>query len=525
MLFTSWSFIFFIILLTCVNYILPVRYRWILFLISSLFFYALSGVAGIIYLFAAALIIWALALVIEGRRNKGRDELKTVLADASSDEKKAYRQKIKKSIGIVRFVGILMLVALLFVFKYSKSLFPSLFDEGSRDGFFRFAVPMGISFYTLSAIGYLADVSNNKCGAEKNPLKLALYLSFFPALVQGPIARFGELKDTLFEPAPFDGGKVMAAALRIAWGYFKKVIVADRIAAAVAVLQKDPGTYTGMYSFLLLVFYTVQIYADFTGGIDITIGTAKALGVRLAENFDHPFFSRTLDEYWRRWHMSMGSWFRDYVFYPVSASKALLKVAKASRKRLGDGFGRRLPVYISTLLTWALTGIWHGTTVNFLVWGLLNGIFIIIGTEIDPLSRKLHERHEGLRENTAFRFLQASRTVALTAALRLFDLAPDPMTTVKRFFSIFTVSNVGEVLGGGFSALGLSVYDLVIIAAGITVMFAVSFMNRDMSVYEKLRKRGFIYPVIAFALLVVAVIIFGAYGTGYDASQFIYNQF
>ncbi|HOB20919.1 MAG TPA: MBOAT family O-acyltransferase, partial [Candidatus Atribacteria bacterium] len=251
---------------------------------------------------------------------------------------------------------------------------------------------MGISFYTFQTMGYIIDVYRGKHPAERNFFKLALFVSFFPQLIQGPISRFSDLAQTLYKEHSFDSRNISFGIQRILWGYFKKVVLADRILVAVNTLIKNPDTYQGAYVLIGMLFYAYQLYADFTGGIDITIGIAQVLGIEVKENFHRPYFSKNIVEYWRRWHITMGTWFRDYLFYPLSVSKPMLNISKHSRRLFGEALGKRIPVYLSTFIVWFATGIWHGASWNFIVWGLMNCVVILISQELKPFYDWFHSR-------------------------------------------------------------------------------------------------------------------------------------
>ena len=529
MLFTSWEFLLFIGILFLIYYLIPKRGQWILLLCASLLFYYFAAPIGLVYMAVTVFATWLIALRIDKLRAESAAYFKTELAKASPQEKKAFKEKSKKRFNKYLVLCIVIDLGLLFVLKYANFVLTgvnALFFRASEGlTFANLAAPMGISFYTLSALGYVIDITHGKYRAERNPAKFALYVSFFPTVVQGPISRFEEVSKTLYAPHAYDAQNVMRGLMRIAWGYFKKLVIADRMLVAVSVLSGDPEAYMGAWSLCLLVFYTVQIYADFTGGIDITIGIAQVFGVKLQENFDRPFFSKSIAEYWRRWHISMGSWFRDYVFYPISASKGLLKLAKNSRKKLGDGFGRRLSVYVSTIVVWFITGLWHGASMNFIVWGLLNGVIIMIATELAPLFDRFHNKYPDLLKKDLYKGMQAARTVAITACLRMLDLNTSVAVTFRRFGSIFTTANYHIFTDGSILSLGLSGADYIIILVGILVMFAVSLLACRKTVMDRLEKRGYAAVYACFALLIVLTLVFGAYGIGYDSSQFIYNQF
>ena len=258
--------------------------------------------------------------------------------------------------------------------------------------FVNLLLPMGISFYTFQTMGYIIDVYRGKYGAEKNIGKLALFVSFFPQLIQGPISRFDDLSLSLYKEHNFDAKGFSFGFQRVLWGYFKKLVIADRIVIAVLEITKNPETYDGIFVLVGMVFYAIQLYADFTGGIDITIGIAQMLGIKVKENFNRPYFSKSIVEYWRRWHITMGTWFKDYIFYPLSVCKPMLNISKSSRKRFGEQIGKRVPVYLSTMTVWFTTGLWHGASWNFVVWGLLKRICDFSFQEFEPLYAKFHQK-------------------------------------------------------------------------------------------------------------------------------------
>ena len=273
------------------------------------------------------------------------------------------------------------------------------------------------------------------------------------------------------------------------------------------------------------MLYAAELYADFTGGIDITIGIAQVLGVKVQENFIRPYFSRNIAEYWRRWHISMGTWFKDYIFYPLSVAPWLLKLSKNARKKISDGFGRKLSVYVSTIVTWFLTGLWHGAAWNFVVWGLLNAFFILLAEEFKPVSHRFREKHGALVNGFCYRVFETLRTFLLMCSQRILDSYRDVAVSFRAFGSIFTELNWGEAFSGTLLQLGLSGTDYIVAGLGVIVMFAVSCVQEKRgSVRESLWEK----PVLSYAVffvLAVAVLTLGAYGVGYDASQFIYNQF
>lgn len=529
MLFTSYEFMGFCAVLFLAYYLIPKKCQWPLLLAASYFFYFMAGAEYLIYILVTTLTVYFAARIIEQNAERQSAYLKEHKARLSKEEKKIYKD-LQKKVRLRWLITCLLLnLGILAVVKYTNFFISNLngilgaFGQTRQLSFITLALPMGISFYTFQAIGYLIDVYRGTVQAEKNPFRFALFVSFFPQLIQGPISRFGDLSQTLYERHAFDGSGVCYGLQRILWGYFKKMVIADRILTGVSTIVGDVGTYNGAYVFAGMLFYTLELYADFTGGIDITIGIAQTLGIRVQENFNLPYFSGSLKEYWRRWHISMCSWFRDYIFYPVSISKPMQKFTKFSKKHLGEKIGRRLPMYVSSFTVWFATGIWHGASWNFIVWGLGNFVILMTSEELEPLYEKFHNRF-GAR-GKLYRGFQILRTFLLVCCLNLFDVYPSLGVTFRAFGSLFTAGNWNVLWNGALLELGLTMLDYGILAGGVVLMFVVSCLHRTGSVRERISRRA--YPV-RFALwygLFLLVLLMGAYGIGYDASQFIYNQF
>ena len=258
--------------------------------------------------------------------------------------------------------------------------------------------------------------------------------------------------------------------------------------------------------------------------IDITIGIAQMLGIEVKENFNRPYFSKSIVEYWRRWHITMGTWFRDYIFYPLSVCKPMLNISKSSRKRFGEQIGKKVPVYLSTMTVWFTTGLWHGASWNFVVWGLLNGFVILVSQEFEPLYAKFHQRFN-VRDTFGCRLFQVIRTFLLMSSLRILDCYRDVGISFRMFGSMFTKFNINEMLTGSLLKLGLDISDYIVLLIGVIVLISISLIQRSGSVREKISGKPAIIRYTVYVLLLFSIVIFGAYGIGFDSNQFIYNQF
>ncbi|WP_426348750.1 MBOAT family O-acyltransferase [Alloiococcus sp. CFN-8] len=530
MLFTSYSFILFIILLFLLYYIIPKKLQWKLLLVASYLFYAFAGPKYLIYIIITTVSTYIAAHKL-GKLHKEQDAyLKEHKKELDREGKKAYKAVMKSKQWKWLLGTLLLNFGILFVIKYLNFTIINInwalgiFGRQGGLSFVTLALPLGISFYTFQTMGYIIDVYRGKFPPENNLGKLALFVSFFPQLIQGPISRYDDLAKTLYKEHPLEFKNISFGIQRILWGFFKKLVIADRMLIAVKTLMGDTSSYHGAFVVVLMLFYTFQLYADFTGGIDITIGIAEVLGISVKENFMRPYFSKNIAEFWKRWHITLGTWFTDYLFYPISAWQPMLKFSKFARKRFGDKIGKKLPVYAASFAVWFTTGVWHGSSWNFIVWGLVNYAVLMGSEELKPFYRWFHERFK-VEGKFYFRLFQIVRTTLLMSAIRLFDVYRDVPATFRMFGSIFTTFNWGELFTGKLLTLGLTPGDYVVLIAGFILMLSVSLLQRRGSVRESLAAKPVLVRNALVYMLFVAIIIFGAYGVGYDSSQFIYNQF
>lgn len=529
MLFTSYSFIFFLCVVIGLYYIIPKRFQWKLLLLASFVFYYFSGWSNLVYISVTILSTYFVGLKLDKLNKKQDLYLKENKALLSREEKKAYKDKIKGQRWKWLLLCLIFNLGILAVIKYTNFAIANLNSiftlfKMNELSFVNLLLPMGISFYTFQTMGYIIDVYRGKYEPEKNIAKLALFVSFFPQLIQGPISRFDDLGETLFKEHSFDARSFSFGFQRVLWGYFKKLVIADRIVAAVLTITKNPDTYDGIYVLIGMVFYAIQLYADFTGGIDITIGVAQMLGIKVQENFIRPYFSKSIVEYWRRWHITMGTWFKDYIFYPISVCKPMLNLSKSSRARLGEKIGKRIPVYLSTLTVWFTTGIWHGSSWNFIVWGLLNGVVILISQELEPLYAKFHSKFS-IGNTFGYNLFRVIRTFLLMSSLRILDCYRDVGVSFRMYGSLFTKLNIGELFNGSLLNLGLNVSDYIVLIIGVIVLIGFSLIQRSGSVREKIASKPAALRYSVYILLFFSILILGAYGIGFDSNQFIYNQF
>ncbi|MBE6548163.1 MAG: MBOAT family protein [Ruminococcaceae bacterium] len=515
---TSVEYVLFLFVTVISYYLLPHKYQWILLTVASVSFYILTCFRCIPYILITSMSAYLAGLLIGGEA--------AVPVGGKSRGKRGYKKAIMITVLILNF-------GILFVLKYIDAALLGadrifhLTNSGYEIPQYDVLLPVGISFYTFQTMGYIIDVYRNKADAEKNYFKLLLFVSFFPQLIQGPISRHDELAEQLYEGHEARWKNISSGMLRVVWGYFKKLVIADTLAIVSKSIIEYPESFGGGYVTFLIVVYTAQLYNDFSGGMDIAIGTGEMLGIEMRENFNRPFASTSVKEYWKRWHITLGAWFQNYVFYPLSICLPMQKLSKKIRSKFGRSFARRIPVYIATLFTWLLTGMWHGAGANFAVWGLLNATVMLISMELDPLYSRFAQFAPRVHSSYAYTLFCRVRTFFLIGAIRLLDCYRNVGETFSRIFSIFTdAEGWRRFVRGGFLRLGMksSEYFLILLCLAL-VLFVSSYRERAGSPLRyKITERPRTFFLCVGALF-VAIVIFGNYGLGFEGSNFIYNQF
>jgi D-alanyl-lipoteichoic acid acyltransferase DltB (MBOAT superfamily) len=387
-------------------------------------------------------------------------------------------------------------------------------------------MPIGISFYTFQAIGYIVDMYRGKQRADKNPAKFALFLAFFPQIVQGPIGRHSALAHQLYEPHSFDYDRARSGILLITYGLFKKLIIADRIGIFVVdVFDHDQTMQSGAMALTAALFYGLQLYCDFSGGIDIARGYARILGIGLAENFKRPYYSRSLDEFWRRWHISLGEWMRDYIFYPLMLSNSFQKLSRHIRNKTRSAILHTIPVAIATFLVFMAVGIWHGAAWHWVAYALYNATIIAGSVMLEPLYRKFHAVTRIPEDNAAYTLFMRVRTVFI----RSFSLTLGRASSLTRagamIGSIFTGFRFGDFADGSLLEHGLNIRDYVILICAVVIVWWVSLLQEGgNSVGTFVTNRPLI---LRWAIYIGAVVVIALLSVDVNAGEvnFIYGRF
>ena len=491
----SFTFLFFVALVLLLYYFFPKRYRWLVLLVGSVIFFLNASGIKLLPVFLGICLVNYLAAIGIGSIRK----------NALNIEWKA---------KVFYCAAVFIDVALLVLYKDSDFFHAHL------------AAPIGISYFTLILIGYLTDVYWGRFEAERSFLKLVLFAGYFPQLSSGPFVKYDAMRDELFLPKAFDFERIVFGVERIIWGLFKKLVIAERLSVIVNAVYGDFTTYQGFYVWTAVAAFVLQLYADFSGAMDIVLGVSECFGIRLPENFQTPFYAVSIQEFWRRWHITLGEWLREYVFYPLLRSRLLFKLKKWCKKRWGRNFEKRfnLPLYIGLFVTWFLIGFWHGGKLNY-IWGsgLYYWLLIMLGDLSAPLFKKAIAVLKIKTQCWSWRFFQRVRTAVLFAFGLSFFRSESIQAGAALWRSAFAVNNVWILFDGSLCELGLDTKDFFVLIFTLMLLFVVEHYKTRMDVRGRLAEQNYLFRLAA--VLLMAFVVFGKYGANYVASAFIYEQF
>ena len=508
--------------------ITPQRVRRVILLLASyLFFWAVSG-SLIVYLLFSTLSIHHLGLWLDLIGQNSKREL----ALAEPEQKKLLKERAKKQQRYVIVLGVVIHIGLLLVLKYSHFFLsngnallrflhmPAILPVPS------FLLPIGISFYTLQAVSYLVDVSRGKIQADKNLFRLALFLGFFPQMMEGPICRYEDTAQRLWEAPKMEWNNFFLGSQRILWGIIKKMVVADRLNLFILNVFSSYEEYNGSVIALAAICYTVQLYMDFSGTMDVALGSAQLFGIALPENFRRPFFSRTITEFWQRWHITLGAWFKDYIFYPVSMSKPIKKLTSKARKRFGPKYGPILTSSVALLCVWLCNGLWHGSAWNYIFFGLYHFALIFTGNLVQPLVIQMTDRLHINRSHLVYRIMQTVKTCILVCIGELFFRAEGLRNGLNMFWRMVTDWSFAPITTGNVFAYGMDGPDLVLVALFLVVLLILGLaQERGFKPGEQLMAKSWPTRIAVYYIAICFLFIFGAYGIGYAPVDPIYAGF
>lgn len=531
MTFVSFGFVGFMILVIAAYFLIPKKGRWAVLLVASYLFYLINSEWLVLVLLAETAVTFLIGLWIENSAKKTKQQIAQQKNELSKEARKALQSKGKKRCKRILVLGILVILGTLLFLKYYNffadtiSLLTKLI--GFRVPNLRLLLPLGISFYSLQAIAYMTDVYRGKIDADRHFLKFMLFMSYFPQIVQGPIARHKQLAEQLYEPHDFDYDRMVRGFELILWGFIKKMIIADRIAIPVTMVFDHPSNYSGLLVLLAGIGYGIQVYTDFSGGMDIARGFSQIIGIDLELNFRQPYFSESVENFWRRWHITLGAFMRDYVFYPLSLSKLFNAIGKKSRKLIGDFAGKKVAPFIAMFIVYFLVGFWHGAEWKYAVYGIWNGVFIASGillTDVYAKIKKFLHIHE---DRFLWRLFQIVRTFIIISVGRFFSRTANVRTALSMIKSIFTgITNFGFLEQKTMYSLGLDRWNWLLLLAGIILLFVVDIQHeKGFSMRDRIAKQNVVFRVLLVSFAITAIVILGVYGPEYNSAGFIYQQF
>ncbi len=486
---TNTYFIIFLPAVILLYQLFPKKYRYISLLAASAVFFTLISKTLILFALLAVVISFFGGLAID--RTDG-------------PKKKA-----------VMYGSLVTLVGMLIAFKYTGVFTKSV----------NIIAPIGISFYTLQAVGYILDIYWKRITHEKNILKYALFMLFFPTIMEGPICRWSDISEKMFNGEPVNGESFSQGAMRIGWGLFKRMLIADRLGVAVNNLYKPDFVYDGPVILFTMIATTVHLYMEFSGTIDIVIGSARIFNIELPENFRQPFFAENAAEFWRRWHITLGVWLKNYVFYPVSTSTLVKKWNKFGKKKLNKYITGVVTSAMALLPVWLINGIWHGPKIPYFMYGVYYFTVLLLEVIAEPLSKSLQKKATAKGRMPLLKGARIFRTwIVIIVGETLFraeTLSQFGLMMISLFRSPMKDGMVCRIM-----ELGLDAGDYTVIVLGMIIVFLVDIMlEKDPDLFKRIAllptyKRWALYYAVIFS-----IVVFGAYGTGYQAAELIYAGF
>lgn len=499
MLFNSVQFLIFFPIVLLVYYVIPQKVRYIWLLVCSYYFYMCWNARYVLLLFASTGATWLCGILIE-----------QIKVSSLSEQQKTGRKRLMLILSLVFNLGIL------FYFKYFEFAFWTLssflkvvFHVELSEPAYDVVLPVGISFYIFQALGYTIDVYRDDIHAERNFLRYALFVSFFPQLVAGPIERSGNLLHQLSVPAKWNFDRFRDGILLMLWGYFLKIVLADRITQFVDPVYGDIERYGGWYLLIATVLFGVQIYCDFAGYSTIAMGAAEILGIQLMENFNAPYLSRGCGEFWRRWHISLSSWFRDYVYIPLGGSR------KGKRRTC-----------LNTLIVFTLSGLWHGADWTYVFWGFLNGIYVILGRWFRGVRLRMESAWNLTESSHIYHLVQMLVTFLMVDFSWIFFRAETFSGAMSVIRSMFTIWNPWILFDGTVYSAGPGRQEFLVMVAGIIILLVADICRyKGITVRNVIERQALPARAFCIAFSIILILQFGIWGPGYRDTNFIYFQF
>ena len=499
--FNSSQFLIFFPIVTLLYFLMPQRFRWVWLLLASYYFYMSWNPRYAILIAVSTLITYGCGRLIER-------------INSDSQEKQALKKKLCLVFGLLSNLGIL------FFFKYWGFFSENILHLGHLLNIhvempvFDIILPVGISFYTFQALGYLIDVYRDDIAAEHNLFRYALFVSFFPQLVAGPIERSKNLLTQVNQPHHFDPDQVRDGLLLMLWGFFMKLVIADRVAILVNQVYTHYETLPGSAILLATLLFAAQIYCDFNGYSSIAIGAAQVMGFKLMENFRQPYLATSCADFWHRWHISLSTWLRDYLYIPLGGNRC-------SKQRK----------YLNVMITFFASGLWHGASWHYVIWGVLHGLFQVLGDALQHVRQKCIANLPFQLNNRLHTLIQIVCTFCLVDLAWLFFRASSCTDAFSMLVRIFTHFNFGTLFTTntdgvlGLYTLGLEAPQFWVGILAIGLLIVVDCIKETTAIRPTIVQLPLIPRWIFYYLSIFVILIFGIYGPDFDASAFIYFQF
>ena len=458
MTFTTIDFAVFMIIAFLIFYIVPKRFQWMVLLLANGYFYYQTGWKSFLFLVGTILVSYLFGRLIEKTGQK-------------------------------RYVIVITLILFVAMMAVMRLPFASAI------------MPLGLSFYSLQCIGYCIEVYRGTTPAEKNPAKYALFVSFFPHVLQGPFADYNELKEELYMPHSFDYDKCVRGLYRIAFGLMKKLVIADRISYVIDGVYDAGDGYYGFTILLVMILYAIQLYTDFSGYMDMAVGCALLFGIKIRENFNVPYGSKSMAEFWRRWHISLGLWFKNYVFFPVQRTELCNRIRKSMKKKKNRYGMTVIPSVIGLTVLWTLIGLWHGFDWNYLCYDWFCGAIIILSELLKPVYDKINGLAPKVFQSKFMDGVRILRTFLLVAFSFLFfrpDTLGITLTMMKNLFVKPDLYAMAEFIYW-------HTYDLFLIAVPLLILGVVDAMKyKEIDVVEKVHK---LHPILRYSIYILGLVL------------------
>lgn len=506
---TSFYFLCFFAGILIVYYIIPKKLQWLFLLLCSIAYYLITD-SAVLILYP----IFSVAACYIGIR----------VISAAENER---RKKVALIAVIAVNIGILFLLKYINFGIYTvNGIAKFMGHKGIVLRGLKLLAPLGVSFYTFSLLGYVVDVYYGIAEVQMNPVKLALYGMYFPTLISGPILKYRECGEQFFEPHSFDYNRITRGMQRMLWGLFKKLVIAEKLSIIVSAVYGEYNSYSGAYIWIATIFYAFQLYTDFSGCMDIVLGMSESFGLILPENFNTPFFSKSISEYWRRWHITLGVWMKDYVFYPLLRSRFFTRLNKSWKKKFGKKRGKQFTTFVAMFILWFSVGIWHGGAWKYVIGsGLLHWFYIVMEELLEEPCAKCMKRFNINPESKIIGAVRIVRTFFLVCIGDLFFRAKNVPIAFCMLKSSVSTWNPDVLWNGAILNLGLGSVELIIVIVSLFILLAVSLLQKKGSVRDMIAARKLPVRWIIWYILLFWVILFGSYGPEYNAADFIYQGF